>query len=146
MTTLLLSVLLAVTAPATADDTLGAASSLASGRFEAVAEALQLTPAQRTSVSDAVYAANAAKIDLEARAEKAKLEVKHLLGAPTLDEKAVLKATDALSAAESELRRNRVQLVIAVRKALTAEQWQELVAIRQERRAERRADKDEDDE
>jgi Spy/CpxP family protein refolding chaperone len=91
-----------------------------------------------------VYSANTAKIDLEARVEKARLEVRHLLAAEPLDEKAVLKATDALSAAEGELRRNRVQLVLAVRKSLTADQWTELVAIRQERKASRREAKDDE--
>jgi Spy/CpxP family protein refolding chaperone len=144
MTTLLLSVLLSLTAPAAADDTLGAANSLASGRFEEIAAQLELSAAQRKTVTDAVYTANTAKIDLEARVEKARLEVRHLLAAEPLDEKAVLKATDALSAAEGELRRNRVQLVLAVRKALTADQWTELVAIRQERKASRRSEKDEE--
>jgi Spy/CpxP family protein refolding chaperone len=144
MLPLLLSVLLTVTAPAAADDTMAAANALGSGRFEAIAQQLQLTPAQRTSVSDAVFAANAAKIDIEARADKARLEVRHLLAAATLDEKAVLKATDTLSTAEAELRRNRIQLVIAVRKALTPAQWQGLVAIRQERKAARREEKDEE--
>ena len=145
MYTLLFSLLLSVTAPAVADDTIAAANSLASGRFEAIASQLELSAAQRKSVSDAVYSANTAKIDIEARADKARLEVRHLLGADTLDEKAVLKATDTLSAAEAELRRNRVQLVIAVRKSLSAEQWGELVEIRQARKAARRADKDDDE-
>lgn len=145
MIPLLLSVLLSATAPAAADDTMAAANALGSGRFEAIAQQLQLSPAQRTTVSDAVFAANAAKIDIEARADKARLEVRHLLGAATVDEKAILKATDALSSAEGDLRRNRVQLVIAVRKALTPEQWQGLVAIRQERRAARRAGEDDGD-
>lgn len=144
MTTLLLSVLLSLTAPAAADDTVGAANSLASGRFAEIAAQLDLSAAQRKTVTDAVYTANTAKIDLEARVEKARLEVRHLLAAEPLDEKAVLKATDALSAAEGELRRNRVQLVLAVRKALTADQWTELVAIRQERKASRRSEKDEE--
>ena len=144
MTTLLLSVLLSLTAPAAADDTLGAANSLASGRFEEIAAQLELSAAQRKTLTDAVYSANTAKIDLEARVEKARLEVRHLLAAEPLDEKAVLKATDALSAAEGELRRNRVQLVLAVRKSLTADQWTELVAIRQERKASRREAKDDE--
>jgi Spy/CpxP family protein refolding chaperone len=137
-------VLLSLTAPAAADDTLGAANSLASGRFEEIAAQLELSAAQRKTVTDAVYTANTAKIDLEARVEKARLDVRHLLAAEPLDEKAVLKATDTLSAAEGELRRNRVQLVLAVRKALTADQWTELVAIRQERKASRRSEKDEE--
>lgn len=144
MTILLLSVLLTLTAPAAADDTLGAANSLASGRFEEIAAQLELSAAQRKTVTDAVYTANTAKIDLEARVEKARLDVRHLLAAEPLDEKAVLKATDTLSAAEGELRRNRVQLVLAVRKALTADQWTELVAIRQERKASRREAKDDE--
>ncbi len=144
MTTLLLSVLLTLSAPAAADDTLSAANDLASGRFEAIATELELSADQRKTLSDTVYRANAAKIDLDARVEKARLEVRHLLAAEPLDEKAVLKATDALSAAEAELRRNRVQLVVSVRKALSPEQWRELVSIRQARKAARHAEREDE--
>ncbi len=146
MRALLLSVLLAaapaLAAPPPPEGADDATAALASGRFAEIAAELELTEAQRKQVTDAVYAANTAKVDLDARAEKARLELRHLLGADTVDEKAVLKAVDTLSAAEAELRRNRVQLVLSIRKALTAEQWRELAAIRQERRSDRRGHED----
>jgi Spy/CpxP family protein refolding chaperone len=124
-----------------AGDGLGAATALTGGRFAAIAAELELSEAQRKTVSDAIYASNTAKIEIDAKVEKSRLEVRHLLGATTIDEKAVLKAVDNLSAAEAELRRNRVALVLTVRKNLSPEQWAELSEIRQERRAERREDR-----
>lgn len=136
MYALILAFFLAVSpARAQEDD---ATAALAGGRFAEIADQIGLDATQRKQVSDTVYAANTAKIDIQARAEKARLELKHLLAAETLDEKAVLKAADALSAAETELRRNRVQLLLSLRKALRPEQWQRLLTIRDERREDRR--------
>lgn len=136
MHALLLAFLLAV-APARADETDDATAALSSGRFPEIAVALNLSDTQRKQVTDAVYAANTARVDIDARAQKARLEVAHLIAADTVDEKALTKAVDTLSAAETELRRNRVQLVIALRKVLTLDQWRRLVALRQERKHDR---------
>jgi Spy/CpxP family protein refolding chaperone len=147
MRALLLSLLFVASAPAWAgDDDLDATRVFSSGKFDAVAVELGLDADQRKAITDAVYQANSAKVDIDARVEKARLELRHLLGADTLDEKAVTKAVDALNAAEGDLRRNRVALILAVRKSVTPEQWQKLVEMRQERRAARRAERHEDDE
>ncbi len=119
------------------DDSFAAAQALASGRFAEVADRLGLDAGQRTKVSDAVYAANTSKADIDARVEKARLEVRHLLGAETPDDKGVLRAVDALSVAEGDVRRNRVQLVLAIRKVLTPAQWQQLSSVRHIVRTER---------
>ncbi|MFZ5477910.1 MAG: Spy/CpxP family protein refolding chaperone [Myxococcota bacterium] len=106
--------------------------------FVAVAERLQLTEAQRDKVSDIVFASRSEKITLKSRAELAQLELKKQLAEETLDDKAVLKAVDAVNAAEGALRRNKVQLLLDLRKELTAEQWAQLAALRKERARERR--------
>ncbi|MCK6530380.1 periplasmic heavy metal sensor [Myxococcota bacterium] len=101
--------------------------------FPKVAEQLGLSAEQRQKVMDEVYRADGAMVDIRARAEKAGLELKHQLGQETLDEKAVLAAVEALAAAESDMKRNRVRLTLALRKVLTFEQWRELARIREER-------------
>jgi Spy/CpxP family protein refolding chaperone len=136
MHSLVLSVLLAASSPAFAgDDTLDAATSLGSGRFAEIADRLALTTEQRTEVADAVYLASSARVDVEARVEKARLDLRHLLGADAVDEKAVLRAVETLNTAESDLRKNRVQLVLAIRRVLTPDQWRGLVALHGEQHA-----------
>jgi Spy/CpxP family protein refolding chaperone len=135
-TVLLLLLSLSFTAPAWAGrGAEDAAKALTSNSFDDVAAELALSDTQRTQVSDAIYASNSARVDLDARAQKARLQVRHLLAADPIDEKAVLKAVDALSAAEAEVRKNRVQLLLDIRETLTPEQWRKLLELRKERRA-----------
>lgn len=143
MRTFLLSTLLLCVSPVfvepafAGDDALGAAQEMSVADFETAAERLGLSAAQRTQVADLVYASQAAKVDLNAKVEKAELELRHLMVAESLDEKAILKAVDALNAAEGDLRKNKVQLMLSLRKALTADQWKQLVEMRRERRSPR---------
>lgn len=141
MQSLILAFLLAVS-PARAQEE--DATAALSGNYAQVAEHLGLDVTQRKQVADAVFASNTAKIDIKARAEKARLELKHLLAADGVDEKAVMKAVDALSASEAELRRNRVQLLLNLRKVLKPDQWRKLLEMREERRDERREERRED--
>ena len=55
--------------------------------------------------------------------------------------KAIGKAVDALNASEGELRRNRVDLVLAVRGILTEAQWKECQQMRRQTRSERREER-----
>ena len=54
------------------------------------------------------------------------------LGAATLDEKLVRSSTEAVAQATSELIRNRVDRIVAIRKQLSPAQWEQLKAIWQE--------------
>lgn len=110
---------------------------LGMGEFEGVADKLGLDATQKEKVRQIVFESNQARIDLQARSQKAEAELKHLLSAQTLDEKAVLKSLDALNAAEGELRKNRVQLALNLRKVVSAEQWSQLQDLRRERMRER---------
>lgn len=110
-------------------------------KFDAIADRLKLTPELRAKVQDAVYTSSGAALEVKARIDRAELDLKHLMSQPVLDEKAVLKAVDALNSSEAELRKNRVQLVLDVRKLLTPDQWKELLRARAEQR-ERRRDRD----
>jgi Spy/CpxP family protein refolding chaperone len=109
-------------------------------KFDAVADRLKLSPELRTKVQDSVYKSSSAALEIKARIDRAELDLKHLMAQKSFDEKAVMKAVDALNAAEADLRKNRMQLMLDVRKLLTPEQWAELVRARAEQR-ERRHDR-----
>lgn len=128
----LLALGLALAAPAHAGD---------DARFEEIAAEVGLSAAQKTTVSDILYKSRQARIDIKARLERAELDLRHALTAPTLDEKAVRTALDAVSAATAELQRNRVEQIVAIRKALSPEQREKLKAVWHEER-----DEDEDEE
>lgn len=104
------------------------------GDFDEVAEQIGATPEQRKKIEDAFYASHQERIDLKAKKAKAGLELKRLLHADTLDEKAVGKATEALVSAESALRRNQIDLMVSLRKVLTADQWATLEQLRRDGR------------
>lgn len=113
-----------------------AADPRSEGRIEEIAERLGLTADQRQVVSDLLYQYSLRRIDLQAERDRAGLELRQLLIAPTLDERAIQAALDRLTRAEAGLRRARVELMIALRKALTYEQWTQLeeLYLRQEER------------
>lgn len=95
-----------------------------------IAERLGLNEQQRDAIEALWYENRAAGIDLEARSDKAMLELHRLMMADTLDEKAVTKAFDAVAAAETEERRNDLKMLMGLRKQLTAQQWQSLCAMK----------------
>ncbi len=96
------------------------------GRYAEVVAQLGLSAEQQTRVEEIIYQSKTARVDIRARLDKAKLELRHTLGADTLDEKAVRKATENLNAATAGLVQNRVDQVIALRKVLTAAQFEQL--------------------
>jgi Spy/CpxP family protein refolding chaperone len=103
-------------------------------RWTQIAQDLGLDDKQRDSIQKLYYESRMARVDLQAKEERARIDLERLMMADTLDEKAVLKAFDTQAAATTELRRNRLQLQLGIRKALTPEQWQELSAMRESRR------------
>ena len=128
----LLALGLALATPAHAGD---------DARFEEIATEVGLSAAQKSAVADILYKSRQARIDIKARLDRAELDLRHALTAPTLDEKAVRTALDAVSAATAELQRNRVEQIVAIRKQLSPEQWEKLKTVWHEER-----DEDEDDE
>lgn len=91
--------------------------------FHQLAEKVGLTSEQERSIQDLVYKSNLAKVDIKARRERAELMLRQLVSQSNLDEKAIRTALDELNAAEADMRRNRIELVLAIRKLINAEQW-----------------------
>lgn len=119
----------------------------AGDRMDEIADELGLDATQRAAVEEIVYSSQRARVDARAKLKRAELDLKHALGAATLDEKAVRTATDAVAAATAELVRNKVDRIVAIRKQLTPAQWEELkqLWLDDDRRGRRDDDRDEDD-
>jgi Spy/CpxP family protein refolding chaperone len=111
------------------------------GKMGRIADEVGLDDKQRAAVEDILYKSNLSKVEAKARLQKAKLELQHSLTAATLDEKAVKTSTDAAAAAAGDLVRIRVERIVAIRKQLSAEQWDKLEGMWQDRDE----DEDEDD-
>lgn len=124
----LLAVLLVAAAPAYALDM------PRPNDFEAIGDRLGLSDDQRAKVSDIVYDYQTRQVDLRAKVDKAEIELARVLDAEKPDDKAVLKAVDALIAAEADVKRNKVLMMLEIRKVLTPEQWRQLEEIRRHRR------------
>ena len=110
------------------------------GKMGRIADEVGLDEKQRAAVEEILYKSKLAKVDASSRLQKAKLELQHALTATTLDEKAVNNATDAAAKAAGDLVRIRVERIVSIRKQLSAEQWDKLEGMWQER-----DDEDEDD-
>lgn len=87
-----------------------------------MASEMGLTDAQKAQMADIRFRSSTARIAIKARVATARLEIEHDFTAATLDEKAINKAVDALNTASAELRKNKVDEMVACRKVLTPEQ------------------------
>lgn len=106
--------------------------------FSEISERLGLSADQKAAIEKLYFDNKTTGIDLKAKSAKARLEMERLMMADTLDEKAALKAYDAAAAAEVDVRRNELKLLLGIRKTLTVEQWKQLSAMRDEARDARR--------
>jgi Spy/CpxP family protein refolding chaperone len=82
------------------------------------------------------------RIRQRADVEIARIELRELLGSPTVDERAVEAAVKRLGALQTAVLEARVGAQLALRKALTAEQWDKLESLRRERPRRGRAPRD----
>ena len=106
--------------------------------FSKLSERLGLSPEQKAAIEKLYFDNKAAGIDLKARSEKVRLEMKRLMMAPAVDEKAAITAFDAAATAVVDVRRNDLKLMLGIRKTLTAEQWTKLDSMRDEAKGQRR--------
>ncbi len=98
---------------------------------------LNLTPDQQSKIHDMVFDHAERMIDLNAAVKRAELQLGDLAQRDTFDEKAVRAAFAKLQEARRNLENERFELLIAVRKILTADQWKKLATLREEIRRRR---------
>lgn len=101
--------------------------------FSQIATEIGLSTDQQAKIKELFYNSQKDAIDLQAQAQRAQLDLRHAMDADTPDEKVVMKALDAHIAADGALQRNRVKLLLEVRKVVTTEQWDKLKELRSRR-------------
>ncbi|MFP2926599.1 periplasmic heavy metal sensor [Pyxidicoccus sp. 3LG] len=79
-------------------------------------------------IKDLSFESNEALIPLEAELKKAQLRLERLLSAPSPDENGILRQVEEVGRAETAVRRNRVGLMVQVKKLLGPDLWQKLEA------------------
>lgn len=109
--------------------------------YDEIVGQLGLSPDQKTKVEDIIYTSKSARADIQARLERARLDLRHSLSAPTLDERAVNRASEALADATGALIHNRVEQAMALRKVLSVEQFDALEGMWRGRRGGEHADR-----
>ena len=78
-----------------------------------------------------------AQVPLKSAAELAKIELHELLDADQVDEAAVMKAIDNVSAAKTRVRKNQIRTMLKIRALLTPEQRIAFKQFREKRRGKR---------
>lgn len=79
-------------------------------------------------VQDASFESNEDLIPLEAELKKAQLRLERLLQAQSPDESAILRQVEEVGKAETAVRRNRIGLLVRIKKLLGPDLWQKLEA------------------
>ena len=77
-------------------------------------------------------------VDIRHEIEKARLDFEQLMKVDSPNEAAVMDQLEKIHALRLKLAKNRVKLLLDVRKEMTPAQWEKLQAIRAERRIKRR--------
>jgi periplasmic protein CpxP/Spy len=100
-----------------------------------VVEKLNLTDDQRKSMDDVLQQHRENLIDLKANVEKAEVALEPMMGADQPNESAILAQIDRVAQARAELEKANARFLLALRAKLAPEQWKQLQAVRNERRA-----------
>lgn len=95
-------------------------------------EQLKLTDEQRKAMDATMLEHRAKLIDLRAGLEKAELAMEPLMGADTLNDAGIKAQIDKVVQARGELERANARFLLAIREKLTADQWKQLRAQRDE--------------
>ncbi|HSN89915.1 MAG TPA: hypothetical protein VLS93_01695 [Anaeromyxobacteraceae bacterium] len=97
-----------------------------------VAERLGIPPEKVRQVQEMAFAANEQLIGLEADVRRAQLALDREIRSTAPDEGKIGPLVDAVSRAEAALRKNRILLVLRIRRLVGDEAWQKLEAWRAE--------------
>lgn len=93
-----------------------------------VAQKLGIPPETVKKVDDLIFDANQKLITQEADLRRAQLELEHSLKDEKPNDAQILKLADKVGAAETAVRKNRLQLLLDVRKAIGPELWKKIQA------------------
>ena len=97
---------------------------------------LKLTETQRKAMDDIYQQHRLTLVDLHASLEKQELAMEPLMKADQPDEGQILSQIDRVAQARAELEKANARMLLGIRKQLTPEQWKQMEAEREARRAE----------
>jgi len=100
--------------------------------IESFAEELGLSDEQISKIQEQIFERKKNAIDQRSKVQIAELELRKLMKAKTADETKIKNKIKEIGALKTELRLNRVEGRLAVRKELTAEQFERLQSLRKE--------------
>ncbi len=98
-----------------------------------VVKELQLSDAQIKQIEQTFLDYRMKLIDLRADVERRELKLQPLIEADRPDEQQVGTQVDAVLAARAKLEKTNTMMMLAIRRALSVEQWKKLQAIQQKR-------------
>jgi hypothetical protein len=87
-----------------------------------------IPPETVKKVRDLTFEANDSLINLEADLKRAQLDLEKTLAQSTVDEATTMNKLEVLSRAELAVRKNRMGLMVRIRKAVGPESWEKLQA------------------
>lgn len=87
---------------------------------------LEITPEQQKQIEAVFQQSRPHLIDLRANLEKEEVQMGDFMRGPQLDDAKILPAIDRIAQARAELEKANARLMLAVRHALTPEQWRKL--------------------
>jgi Spy/CpxP family protein refolding chaperone len=93
-----------------------------------LAQKVGISADTQKKVRDLSFEANDALINLEADLKRAQLDLERTLTQPQVDEAAVMNKLEVVSRAELAVRKNRMGLMVRIRKAVGPEAWEKLQA------------------
>ncbi len=92
----------------------------------ALAQKLGLSAEVQRKVRELGFEANDAVIPLEADLKRAQLDLERTLSQPQIEDATVMQKLDAISRAELAVRKNRMGLMLRIRKLVGPETWDKL--------------------
>jgi Spy/CpxP family protein refolding chaperone len=110
--------------------------------IERVGAEIGISAAVREKIKETAYAAEKEQIQIRAKLDTARLDLRRAMDATEPDVKKVIRQVEAVGALETEMKKARVRLMLTVRSMLTAEQRAKLQQIIRDRWAERRGRRD----
>ncbi len=93
-----------------------------------VAQKVGISADTQKKVRELSFEANDALINLEADLKRAQLDLQRTLAQPQVDEPAVMNKLEVVSRAELAVRKNRMGLMVRIRKTVGPEAWEKLQA------------------
>ncbi len=97
-----------------------------------------LSDKQIRSIEDLKYKADKERIDIDYKIKKGRLELERLMDEDKPDKARILKQVDKLGQLNTQLKKNRVGLMLDIRTLLTPQQWEKMERLHREHRKMRR--------